>query len=74
MSTCNRLDLQTLGSQPIMPKNLPDHCNRVCTFEGCPEKLKLSFTYVCARACACVSYQIHSFECKHVLFCMITLL
>jgi hypothetical protein len=28
MSTCNRLDLQTLGSQPIMPKNLPDHCFR----------------------------------------------
>jgi hypothetical protein len=26
MSTCNRLDLQTLGSQPIMPKNLPEHC------------------------------------------------
>ena len=28
MSTCDRLDLQTLGSQPmiIMPKNLPDHC------------------------------------------------
>ena len=26
MSTCNRLDLQTLGSQPVMPKNLPDHC------------------------------------------------
>jgi hypothetical protein len=25
MSTCNRLDLQTLGSQPIMPKILPDH-------------------------------------------------
>ena len=25
MSTCNRLDLQTLRSQPIMPKNLPDH-------------------------------------------------
>ena len=26
MSTCNRLDLQTLGSQPvIMPKRLPDH-------------------------------------------------
>jgi hypothetical protein len=22
MSTCNRLDLQTLGSQPVMPKNL----------------------------------------------------
>ena len=27
MSTCNQLDLQTLGSQPmVMPKNLPDHC------------------------------------------------
>ena len=26
MSTCNLLDLQTLGSQPIMPKNLPNHC------------------------------------------------
>ena len=26
MSTCNRLDLQTVGSQPVMPKNLPDHC------------------------------------------------
>ena len=25
MPTCNRLDLQTLGSQPIMPSNLPDH-------------------------------------------------
>jgi hypothetical protein len=25
MSTCNRLDLETLGSQPIMPNNLPDH-------------------------------------------------
>ena len=25
MLTCNRLDLQTLGSQPVMPKNLPDH-------------------------------------------------
>ena len=29
MSTCSRLDLQTLGSQPIMPKNLPDHCFEV---------------------------------------------
>ena len=25
MSTCNRLDLQTLGYQLVMPKNLPDH-------------------------------------------------
>jgi hypothetical protein len=25
MPTCNRLDLQTLGSQPMMPKYLPNH-------------------------------------------------
>ena len=25
LSTCNRLDLQTRGSRPIMPKNLHDH-------------------------------------------------
>ena len=25
MSTCNCLDLQTLASEPVMPKNLPDH-------------------------------------------------
>ena len=25
MSTWNRLDLQTLESQPVMPNNLPDH-------------------------------------------------
>jgi hypothetical protein len=25
MSTCNWLHLQTLESQPVMPKNLPDH-------------------------------------------------
>ena len=25
-STCNRLDLQTLRSQPVMPKNLHDRC------------------------------------------------
>jgi hypothetical protein len=27
MSTCNRLHLQTIGSQPTVPKNLPNHCN-----------------------------------------------
>jgi hypothetical protein len=27
MSTCNPLDFQILGSQLIMPKNLPDHCS-----------------------------------------------
>ena len=28
ISTCTQLDLQTLGSQPVMPKNLPDYCMR----------------------------------------------
>ena len=28
MSACNQLDLGTLGSQPVMPKNLPNHWNR----------------------------------------------
>ena len=28
MSTYNQLDLQTLGSQPVMPKNLPDHWSK----------------------------------------------
>ena len=32
MSTCSRLDLQTQGSQPVMPKNLPDHW---CTLLTC---------------------------------------
>ena len=26
MWTYNRLDLQTVGSQPVTPKNLPEHC------------------------------------------------
>jgi hypothetical protein len=26
MSTYNQLKLQTLGCQPVMPKNLPNHC------------------------------------------------
>ena len=30
MWTCNRLNLQTQGSQPIMPENLPDHWAGLC--------------------------------------------
>ena len=33
MWTCNRLDLQTLGSEPVMPKNLPDHWSDVRSLE-----------------------------------------
>ena len=36
MWTCNRLDLQTLGFQPIMPKNLPNHCIQEVVFENSP--------------------------------------
>jgi hypothetical protein len=28
MSTCNQLDFETLGSQPIVPKNLPGYCSK----------------------------------------------
>jgi hypothetical protein len=30
MSACDRLDLETFGSQPIMPKYLPGHCFQIC--------------------------------------------
>ena len=34
MSTCNRLELQTLGSQPVTtPKNLPDHWSKLSKLE-----------------------------------------
>ena len=36
MSTCNRLDLQTLGSQPIMSKNLPHHCSKLIVPRNLP--------------------------------------
>ena len=32
MSTCHWLDLQTLGYQPVMPKNLPNHWEGVHAF------------------------------------------
>ena len=45
MSTCNRLDLQTLGSQPvIMPKNLPDHCDECIQIEVVAPTLRIANT------------------------------
>jgi hypothetical protein len=38
MSTCKQLDLQTLGSQLIMPKNLPDHCMTIRKRNVCDNK------------------------------------
>ena len=48
MSTCNRLNLQTLGSQTIKPRNLPDrwfvfqfllnYTNSVCSDGGCERR------------------------------------
>ena len=45
ISTCSQLDLDTLGSRPIMHKNLPGHCSNhkasgwlprvFCTFQRC---------------------------------------
>ena len=28
MSTCNQLDLETLGSSMLVPENLPKHCTK----------------------------------------------
>ena len=28
MSTCSQSDLQTLGSQPVIPKNIPEQCSK----------------------------------------------
>ena len=42
MSTCNRLDLQTLGSQPVnMPKNLPDHWPVLSCGDGTSKSMHL---------------------------------
>ena len=45
MWTCNRLDLQSLGSQPvIMPKNLPDNCLETLGFRPImPQKSPAAF-------------------------------
>ena len=34
MSTCNRLELDTLGSRPILPKNSPRTLLQVCSVEA----------------------------------------
>ena len=46
MSTCNRLDLETLGSRPIMSKSLPGHWHIVWTSKvlwifNCPYRLTI---------------------------------
>ena len=38
MSTCNRLDLQTLESQPITPKILPNHWKGKWHYHACDTK------------------------------------
>ena len=35
ITTCNRLDLETLGSRLLMPKNLPGHWYSSSTFISC---------------------------------------
>ena len=44
MSACNRLDLQTLGSQQVMPKNLPDYWRAPDLFHMHFRKLKWQFS------------------------------
>ena len=32
LSTCNQLDLETVGSQPILGSNLPEHWEELCHY------------------------------------------
>ena len=48
-TTCNRLDLQTLVFQPIMPKNLPNHCATLAT-KSRTCSIQPANVYVCHRA------------------------
>ena len=59
MSTCNRLDLQTLGSQPIMPKNLPNHWLVLCRWCLQWNMMKLSWILCSLNVHACI-YNIKS--------------
>ena len=44
MSTCHRLDLQTLGAQPIiLPKNNPDHWS--CDFTCAPGTFSIAMKF-----------------------------
>ena len=49
-STCYRLDLQTLESQPNMPKNLPNHCagHRMHCYEHARGKERRVPTMACS--------------------------
>jgi hypothetical protein len=52
MSTCNRLDLQTLGSQlTIMPKNLPDHCFQSACEVANPLVAAVSLLHLAVEEC-----------------------
>ena len=52
MSACKRLDSQTLGSQPVMPKNLSDHCTGVTVLWYIYNKWKSIETYIYIILCA----------------------
>ena len=50
MSACKRLDSQTLGSQPVMPKNLSDHCTGVTLIYIQSMKIRVE-AYICYSMC-----------------------
>ena len=41
MLTCNRLDLQTLGFQPVMLKIIPDHWVTIHSFDHFHDRFSL---------------------------------
>ena len=52
MSTCNRLDLQTLGFQPVMPKNVPI----TDVYEPVTHTLSTNYTYKFSPNCVAATF------------------
>ena len=80
MSTCNRLNLQTLGSQPtILPKILPNHCqtlqasisfgeNKAGGGEGLAKlQKKPSKTHCCLKSFCPILFAIGSVAMKYIV-------
>ena len=83
ITTCDRLDLATLGIWPIVPKNLPDtrtpRCIGICVFKNCfvsledgfyPQLIRTSFEF---NGCG-VHYNLHILASKCFVFHQLILL
>ena len=65
MSTRNQLDLQTLGSQPIMPKNLPNHWKERVLSTTCAREVFAKVPFRSALHWFVVEKETFSFNSQH---------